>query len=786
MNRLICAVAVSIFITGIIHAQQPLRWGSEKELVGMLCQGPPAQRHMAYEALLFTLPSARSAITQALENKQLPPQARRRLTFLADFGELPATGSVYRNGKNPSPEGELQNGDIITKFDEDGTLSGWRKGKDIGVLAKVEIPQVLHLLKPWPDHHYFYTRYGHQGSWSGDVAAVLAGGAKPGAPRIAVYQKAWKEGCRDPLVAAAWLEELWNCWMMDEAAKVIAALPAQFHDKYPGGYGTFQLQKQILLCRMDSQPRQQVQTALSEQLKAASEADAWLGRAILLQLQSNMLLGGPPQQIREFWQTNIGDLLALPRQTEDALGAAVLCLAAGEGPFTAAKPFAPLGDMFAGRINIPVDYDRLEPGSAPPMYPMMAVADPLIHRCNAIEKPIDGFFLEFFGVPRRVEWEFRPEMFPAPGEPDASALCIRASQGRNAILLRLLRSGAMEILTTASGGRYNATIPLIRNRKEWLKVSIDLMPRRLQVNLNGQRVWTCPAADWPQQGQFQLVLQGSYCSGSARNLRFYRYIDRPVDNSALERLALAHEEAIRRGEVEQAEAALAKLDAMMRPFPAFDPVRQGYASDMELFRKIMGDGLSITGERTLESTHRLLTGKWKADGIWIVPQPDPRDKQHFALFKTPGPDDIEITGVIDAQDAGAGSYLYLSPQSTFADNNQALAFHPDAGSVILLPGKNRRLAKVDFSTPLPFCIRIKADQLAAFIRFGSKPDLILRRQVRSGRHVQIYTASPAGKPIRIGNLKIRALPKDTPIDAPVKMPTAEPDTPSSQPQRKVW
>ena len=105
-------------------------------------------------------------------------------------------------------------------------------------------------------------------------------------------------------------------------------------------------------------------------------------------------------------------------------------------------------------------------------------------------------------------------------------------------------------------------------------------------------------------------------------------------------------------------------------------------------------------------------------------------------------------------------------------------------------GNPEKAKQIDYSSPLPFCIRTRDGKAAVFLRFGSKPDIVLSGLKRTGNQF-ILKCGGFGKGTRVlfSKLNIRRLPKDTPLDAPVRLPAVgdtgkKPTTQKVKPKRE--
>jgi hypothetical protein len=149
--------------------------------------------------------------------------------------------------------------------------------------------------------------------------------------------------------------------------------------------------------------------------------------------------------------------------------------------------------------------------------------------------------------------------------------------------------------------------------------------------------------------------------------------------------------------------------------------------------------------------------------------------------------DFELSGVIEAKDVGNPSHLwigfYANPNAVpnwleFRPHDKTLAFWSD--------GESGKMAwKPTPPGIVSFCIRARGKQAALFFADGAKPIFTLSNALIRGNNLYISTSDLAGDgSYRLGKLRLRLLPKDRKLDAPVSLPTTQPASPSAGPETR--
>jgi len=173
-------------------------------------------------------------------------------------------------------------------------------------------------------------------------------------------------------------------------------------------------------------------------------------------------------------------------------------------------------------------------------------------------------------------------------------------------------------------------------------------------------------------------------------------------------------------------------------------------------------------------------GRWRIEDEWIVgarKRGDCAPGCHLSL-RGPWPSDLEIRGVLDVRKPGQDTYLRILWNAPSQCIRTKATFWP-ARAFVRLAGdapQEQTTTKVDFARPLPFCLRVRGDRAALFLRFGTKPDLTAQGLRGRGPGIEIIGGwLEEDTEIRLGQLRVRHLPKDTKLDAPVRLPAAPKD-----------
>ncbi|MCK4623758.1 MAG: hypothetical protein KAV00_00470 [Phycisphaerae bacterium] len=770
-------------------------------LVSQLSASGFGTREETQKQLLLLGRSAEDALREALKDKDLNREARERIDYILYHLDIPEAGVVWRGRKGHKPPPGIKDGDVLTAIDgrrvsawhvfwhlggEDVSirrLTVWRKGKGTFELSVPFGGKVRSGFNGWSDWLEKYRLYGHKGRWDAKVSEAirLDYQNKPAFPELKL---AWKDGCRDALVALLYIKTLRRLEKRADAEKLIKVSLDDLKGDYPGGryrYGFFPYE--VVGYLISTGQRKRAEGFLKEAEEKANKACAWQGLPALRIKQAQMNLTASPAEAVAFWNRHASEI-----RTNVNLHLLVTAMAehlASEGDpgkalaFLKKEPDSPVVRRLKPFYVAQVRLAARSKGTQVAPYKILVKYVPYL---GPIDYP-------------RWRTSARTQAFPSPGSVECEMRLARpigqpAWSGGGNVSVRLRLDGEeISMQKHQDGDTFQVDVdtpanlrafrPISHNPFAWTDVSIEELPHLTRVRFGGREYRTVYHSS-PMSGTLTAIVSVKNCGGEFRNIRCYVRSSVKVDNDALERLFKDRYKAIKAGNLGNALRQHNILLKQLTRVPEAGSVCAEMRQDMHLFEAIMSKkGLTLCTPRMLRRAlaNVVSFGNWELRNGWITCRTRWGGSSALLVIPMLVPDDIEVTGIIEV----------LRPvRNTFVSFNWNCATHGCKTKALLFPHrreaklggwyrKYKETKKVDFSSPLPFCIRTRGDKAALFLRFGAKPDLQLSGLKRTGDNFIIRTGWMSEKTrVRISKLLIRHLPKDTPLDSPVHLPTTKP------------
>lgn len=779
-------------------------------------------RDKAMRELLGQGRQAEDALREALKAPGLGREARERIGYVLDWLDTPAAGVVWRGGRDVAAPSGIEAGDVITQIantpvDSLGVFLGltynmqeprqvtvWRKGK--GFLSLRAGIAGDNGFSPWPDEIELYTRYGHKGAWDKKVLDAFRMGDVDQNPTEAL-RGAWNDGCRDALVAAFWLWTLRLEANHKEAQRLMDELPKDLQGAYPGGevlYGRLPAEMASLYMTMGK--RQDALAVLDRAEQAIGQAQAWGVRPLLRKTRLECMLLGPTDELLKYWQGHADELLAHRADTKRlVLNLAHRMLAAGNHDqleaFLKTLPSSPSLDPVQKYFKEQLALAKSSGTSDPKSTPVLVGLVPDL----VVDAGPGGWRFERTGMAAagavRVDCEVRFISFPS-GKSLSSGFAQLGLEGNHGedVTFRIHRMGRPVPFSVV---QYEATSqgPSVVAVYDWHKFSVERRAGMTLISLDGvpyHEVY----AQRRESERLEPYRQVYNAKAEFRNLRFFVYTGAKVDSARIEELHELRRLAIKAGDLAGAQDAHDKLMALLAKAPEAAPCLPTLEREMALFKQIMSkEGLDLCSDEllalALHNRHWSSSG-WELKDGWLCGRL--RDEGPWAgrdnirlRFPLPVLDSVEIIGVLDITKGSHASIGVAWRGPDFEQMTDAMFLPPGRTAGLTTPGQfnNRReeikwVKNVDYSTPLPFCIRARGKDAVLFVRFGAKPDARLAGFV-GGDCVDVgMWDAEKNTCVRFGQLRIRHLPKETPLDSPVKLPSVKAATTTSGPTTQEW
>ena len=393
-------------------------------------------------------------------------------------------------------------------------------------------------------------------------------------------------------------------------------------------------------------------------------------------------------------------------------------------------------------------------------------------------------------LPMRFDCEMRMTSIPSGRSRWKSIATAHVSSQSASLLTRLNRHGCLIVEHGADKDcPEHWSLPVFAPRS-WHRVSQARCRNRVVVRVDGRPYYTAFHALTPADS-VRCRVSTSGCDAKFRNLRFYVLSRTKADNPAIEKSLIARRNAIRLANAATARKSHRELVRFLAGIPETRRDRERMDREARLFEKILSDpGLPLCTKEVQETaTGRYALRLGKPQGATMTfdsAQRSPKAWRKLSLGLVL-PDDIELSGVLSVENPDRNTFLSLLWHSSVFDTKELVTFWPGRGKAVV--GEYFRgglqLTNVDFSSPLPFCLRVRGRKAALFLRFGAKPDGRLEGLQRTGDGI-LLRARLISKNARIhlSKLVVRHLPKGVPLDAPVRMPDAR--SGASQPSGQGW
>ncbi|MCY2930762.1 MAG: hypothetical protein NTV86_14950 [Planctomycetota bacterium] len=784
-------MAACLLLAGAARGQQG---AGAKEWVGKLNSPDLQVRAEAHKELMMIGEPAGEALRAALKNPALGAEARSRVEFLLDDMERPAMGALWPIRTNqPAPEG-IEPGDVVFRIDgrrifhvqqlgegerPPRTVEVWHKGKGKSKLSVARGDWSVQGFSELTDLPGLYTRFGQSGVWDGKVLEALEHSQNGRhEPAVKAFEEAWKLGCRDVLVLCGWALELRWAGQARESLALAARLAGEAKDTTPGGLGTYGiLPNQLARAHLLLGDRASARRVTAEAIEQAERANAWWAIESLHWPQLE-LLSDDAAACLAFWEKNRQTIRRVPGVMSEEEEWVLQAVAAQMGMAKARE--------LAGRMPLSAVPERwrkvlaAEPEKAPARrHAVLVDYKPWYGPLSAEQGGYDDEFAFAGKGLGRLDAQVKivSHGLARPETRSLAALFIEWPGARSVV--RMDRCGGVSVRDPAAGMPSGYDGPQIYDPKAWNRLSLAAGPEGLRVSVNDVAMYAGPPSG-DDRGPCQARIFWSDCTISMRELTWYMYSATAVDNQAMLALLRAHEQACRASDAVKVAALQKQLLEAAAPSPE---AREYLTASLETRRKqleamLSKDGLSLCQRDLVKDKPDDGSGRGRRlEGSTLVGWA-PAGKSHGAALDLTLPDDLEIVGTVAFGDVDRDPRATLGWWGQFGGAMPTVWFYPRYRTVaigFLDDSHCVRAEGVDFSTPLPFCLRTRGNKVALFLRDGAKPDLTVENIERSGPGVLLLwkgTGTPQGQ-IRFQDLRVRALPKDKPLDAPARLPRAD-------------
>ena len=769
--------------------------------IAQLSAATSERRDRATRRLLEDLEAAEAALRKALKDRSLSTEARERILYLLSRIDIPQSSvGWWGRGGRKAPKG-LKRGDVILRINgskistwrdfwtaaEDGDatydLLVWRKG--VGKFSlKTQCGGQKRLgfasCGAWEGKESVYSK---RGKWDAKVFEGISKllGGDPGAAKA--FAAAWKAGCREALVYRLRLRSLHQAGDHEAAAGLLKAPPKDLVDAMPGREELHgRLPFEIARHHLAAGQRERAEQVMDEAAAKARAAGAWKGLHALRWGQMRMKRSGPADEAMKFWTDHAEALLLDRESAEDVILQMAQHLAAEGRPDRAAAFLkdVPQWDFvrgvrpyYAAQAEI-AKSARTRPAAGAPIL-VKVVPGPFVRQA-----PLDHYktIVVWRGQPPvRLDCETRLVSFPRRAGRFWSTSSVRL-RGERRLTAWLGREGSV----TGDGDAPPGACPrsgAVFGPLQWHAVSLEARRRFSRVLVDGRPVWR---QLHPERGRGTLSasMHASGCKAEYRNLRIYVYTERDVDPRKAERLFVARRAAMRAGDLKKARRAHNRLVGLWAEIPQTRDAREAIKREMAWFEKIMSaDGLSLCSQDVLNAglADPRSWGKWELRDGRLTGQAKPGEGGAELYVPLMAPDNVQITGVFEVENPGhRNTFVAFAWNTSVWDSRTRVAFWPRHRQAAIIEKRRERetVKNVDYSSPVPFCIRSRKAKTALFVRFGAKPDAQASCEpVRTGDSILLQLQwVRGGTRVHLSKLKIRHLPKDTPPDAPVRLPRA--------------
>lgn len=715
----------------------------------------------------------------------------------------PDKAVVFRARSGAQPPAGLQDGDLITAVNgtpvhfqpdlkvfegKDVSLACWRAGQGAFSLSLRLTPELRSACLPWPDRMEVYVRYGHQGPWTDKVLAGIRGTYANDAAAVPKLEEAWKQGCRDPMVAFLILRDCMAYGLLSDANMYWNDLIKGDKTSYPGGLYRYGLAPYCLtLLRLPYSQAKDLKADLEAWQAEAKQAGANRGASLLRAAEFIVLLQTSPSEALGFWKAHAPEIRQEQGQVSNyplwsligplqrlADPNAALELLNGEPPSSAREGL------------IAYFQRRFQARAAAKTAPLAAhwVLVDWQEAYGPLFADIEYRELVLFDrmpMPCRLEVETRITRSVKVPTSRAKSISIRMAcplmnEEADWISAAMYSTQQMDAGYMDRSQSNNVTLRLV-DPNEWHRFALIAQADQFQVE--GDGLSSGPIyrhVNAPPEVEPYFYVSG--CTAEFRNVRFYVGSEQEADNAKIETALREFRAACRSDDLPAAKKATGDLQEILAP------IAQAKEALGKRLRELAAQE-SIHSDNGLD----LCTDDWLRCGLvedagWSFEQgvfsggggaDDP-------LVSIPLPvGDVEITGEVELASAGKKTYAFVGWNSS-GDRNIHPQFrvYPQSGKSCLLSptGASDGIAAIQ-PGPIPFCIRTRGKTAVVFVASPTIPIARVADMVPSGdRLVLGGVFIPDSARVRFSKIRIRTLAKDKRIDAPASFKGA---SPSSQP-----
>ncbi len=638
----------------------------------------------------------------------------------------------------------------------------------------------------------WYDRFGQHGKWDGTVreAVRLHCRSMEDETRAAeLFAHAWEQGCRDAMVAFFRVRQINLVGPVKDADALWQTILKEVPGTYEEGvyrYGYIPLNMTLILLRQGK--ADQARKLVEQHRQAALDAGFPLAAGIVSSGMLYVESFRSPDTARAYWAAHASELRPAQERLDwwpfDVMmrNQEVLDDLTPVLEFLRAQPECAAvrkwREYYEGQSAA-----RLAATTQPTSNAQHPVLVDWCAEMRGIESPLSRYEMAYFehpGLPLGISCQVRITREPLSRSRYLSYAKIFAGRHATVGQMHVLLSTRGEVTTRNTG---DANRELDRpsafvDPLQWHEMRIEQRPGCSLAWLDGRciRKVVRPGGE---EGTTSLRLQVCGTTADFRDIRLYAYATEPVDNNELLALHRAVHDARLAGDVERAREAHERRMRILAPIPAAGPWLQYIQLQQSLFEAVASEeGLDLPASGALWKAIRR-TSCWRGDVDWMETGCNHRYKDHYRTLLLPLslPRDFEITGVlrVDANAEKGDVVPTISwHAATTHDLKNCCKFDFRNDLVTLYGLEGRKQASVSLGRemgPIAFGIRVRGESAAMFVHDPREPLLTLSPMRPNGNQfiLTVYDL-PRGGRMGFGHLRIRRLPPDTLLHAPMDLP----------------
>ncbi len=644
------------------------------------------------------------------------------------------------------------------------------------------------------DHAAAYRAHGHQGPWSDAVAhaiALHAGNTNDVRIRDGLLQ-AWKDGCRDPLVAYILIRWYRKSPNPQRAQEYWDALQKEAPVTYPGGlYRHGMCPHEMAIIALRKGHREQAEKDLSAALAAANAAKAPRGAAAVRLAQLYLLNARDPNAALALWTEHATELRSVRPALRDDPFEGLVHLSAASLPPQRIVDFLrsePPGEQRDKWLEFYTQQSALAAESAreqtPARHRVLVEYHPALRGIRADLGHYQYFPLSEAPFPVVIRSRVRlggPEGV-SPWTPLAEIRTLARPDTPGLLGWILGAAGQLyPVSGTVDGESLRSPLNYIQP-DTWHELEVVHDPRLSEARLDGvpvRRIHYRPRG-------IESVTPSLHVRGTTadfEDLCVYTTSDTPADNDAIRSALRAFQAAMQQCDPAAARPAVEQLASLWGPIPQAGAFLQRARAQLARVDAIATDaGLDLATADTISESGEVL-GKWSLrDGALLAvcchPGHEGHDHPMPAALRLPVvTGNFELSGIVEIPMGAPEQEPYVTvswnTSAKHASENR-LIFRPHTRRVLLCGSKDSKKARTPAGgevAVVPFCLRVRNTSAALFVEDPERPLLVVTdaEPLAHFTWLRVYQV-PQDKAARFRALRLRRLPPDRDLHAPAILP----------------